>query len=101
LPAILARNGSKCRNNYPAYGFNPILKQYIYETKTIIMARTRRYLTKTPNSPKKITWLIGLLFGIAGIIGHYGRVPVLTENNYILLLIGFLTLAAGTTFRDI
>jgi hypothetical protein len=56
---------------------------------------------KVPSSPKKITWIIGLISGVLGIIGHYAHVQVLSEYNYILLLIGFLVLAAGTTFRQI
>jgi hypothetical protein len=54
-----------------------------------------------PSSPKKITWIIGLTAGILGIIGHYTNVQILTEYNYALLLGGFLTLAAGTTFREL
>ncbi|SDM29276.1 hypothetical protein SAMN05421813_10930 [Daejeonella rubra] len=54
---------------------------------------------KAPSAPKQITWMIGLICGISGIIGHYANVPVLTEYNYPLLLIGFIALAAGTTFR--
>jgi hypothetical protein len=56
--------------------------------------------TSRPYSPKRITWIIGLITGIAGIIGHYSHVEFLTEHNYILLLIGFLALLAGTTFRE-
>jgi hypothetical protein len=54
-----------------------------------------------PSTPKKITWIIGLVLGIAGIIGHYAQIQILTEYNYILLLFGFLALAAGTTFREL
>jgi hypothetical protein len=56
---------------------------------------------KAPSAPMKITWLIGLISGTLGIIGHYAHVQILSENNYILLLIGFLALAAGTTFREL
>lgn len=56
---------------------------------------------KAPSSPKKITWIIGLLCGIAGIIGHYEHVKFLSEHNYAFLLAGFIILAAGTTFRDL
>lgn len=56
---------------------------------------------KAPSTPKQITWIIGLICGIAGIIGHYANVPVLTENNYLLLVIGFVALAVGTTFKGI
>jgi hypothetical protein len=54
-----------------------------------------------PSSPKKITWIIGLLAGILGIIGHFAQVQVLSENNYILLLVGFIVLAVGTTFKEL
>ncbi len=54
-----------------------------------------------PSSPKKITWIVGLVFGVLGIIGHYVNVQILTEYNYVLLLVGFIVLAAGTTFREL
>ncbi len=55
----------------------------------------------TPSSPKKITWIIGLILGILGIIGHYAHVEILTQYNYELLLSGFIVLALGTTFKEI
>ena len=55
----------------------------------------------TPSAPKKITWIIGLACGILGIIGHYFHFQVLTEHNYTLLLIGFVALAIGTSFKEI
>ncbi len=54
-----------------------------------------------PSAPKKITWIIGLACGILGIIGHYAHVQILSEYNYTLLLIGFIALALGTTFREL
>lgn len=54
-----------------------------------------------PSSPKKITWIIGLAAGILGIIGHSTQVEFLTDNNFILLLVGFLVLAVGTTFKGV
>ncbi len=56
---------------------------------------------KKPSAPKKITWIIGLISGVLGIIGHYARVDILTEHNYMLLLIGFIVLAVGTTFKGV
>lgn len=55
----------------------------------------------TPSAPKKITWIIGLACGILGIIGHYANVQFLSENNFTLLLIGFIVLAVGTTFKEL
>jgi hypothetical protein len=54
-----------------------------------------------PSTPKQSTWVIGMACGILGIIGHYARVQILTEYNYPLLLIGFIVLALGTTFRGL
>jgi hypothetical protein len=56
---------------------------------------------KAPSAPQKVTWIIGLTSGILGIIGHYANVQILTEYNYMLLLIGFAALALGTTFREL
>lgn len=56
---------------------------------------------KNPSAPNQITWIIGLVCGIAGIIGHYFQVDLLTEHNYFLLLTGFVVLAVGTTFRGL
>lgn len=55
----------------------------------------------SPSAPKRITWIIGLLCGILGIVGHYINVQILTEYNYILLLSGFILLALGTTLREL
>lgn len=56
---------------------------------------------KNPSAPKKITWIIGLILGVLGIIGHYARIDILTEHNYVLLLVGFIVLAVGTTFKGV
>lgn len=56
---------------------------------------------KNPSAPAKITWIIGLIAGILGIIGHFAHVDVLTEYNYELLLIGFIALAIGTTVKGV
>lgn len=55
----------------------------------------------SPSAPKQITWFLGLVIGVLGIVGHYAQVEFLTEHNYLLLLIGFILLAIGTTFRGI
>ncbi|MFV5691558.1 hypothetical protein ACM55K_06010 [Flavobacterium sp. LT1R49] len=54
-----------------------------------------------PSAPKKITWIIGLICGILGIIGHFVHIQILTEYNYTLLLIGFVVLAVGTTVKGV
>ncbi|WP_202909746.1 hypothetical protein [Mucilaginibacter pedocola] len=54
---------------------------------------------KNPSSPKRLTWLIGLGCGIAGIIGHVLLVPYLTLYSFTLVTIGFIILAVGTSVR--
>ncbi|MFV8365141.1 hypothetical protein [Flavobacterium sp. XS1P27] len=57
--------------------------------------------TNNPSAPKKITWIIELICGILGIIGHFIDVQVLTEHKYTLLLVGFFVLAVGTTVKGV
>ncbi len=56
-----------------------------------------------PSSPKTIVWIIGLIAGILGIVGHYynGSIPFASEHNYLLLLAGFVLLAVGTSFKGV
>ena len=58
-----------------------------------------KIIMTNPSSPKRITWIIGLACGIAGIIGHLIAVPYLTLYSFTLVMIGFIVLAVGTTFR--
>jgi hypothetical protein len=55
----------------------------------------------SPTAPKVLTWILGLAFGISGIVGHYKHVQFLTDYNYLFLLAGFVILALGTTFRNL
>lgn len=55
----------------------------------------------TPSAPSKMVWIIGLICGALGILGHYVRVDFLSEYNYTLLLIGFVVLAVGTSFKGV
>jgi hypothetical protein len=57
--------------------------------------------SSAPSSPKRITWVIGLVCGILGIVGHYVHIQILTEYSYALLLVGFIVLAVGTSFREL
>lgn len=55
----------------------------------------------TPSAPTQIIWIIALIIGILGILGHYVSIDTLSQYNFELLLIGFLLLVIGTTFRKI
>lgn len=54
-----------------------------------------------PSAPNQILWIIALIVGILGIIGHYTQIDMLSKYNYEMLLIGFVLLVIGTTFRNV
>jgi hypothetical protein len=54
-----------------------------------------------PSAPSRFVWIIGLILGIMGIIGHFVTVDFLTTYNYWFLFAGFVLLALGTTFKEI
>lgn len=53
------------------------------------------------SAPKNITWIIGLVCGILGIIGHFAQVQTISEHSFNLLLVGFIALALGTSLKGI
>lgn len=68
------------------------------------MDETGNYLTpdKTnmkPSAPNKILWAIALIAGILGLLGHLISVNYLTEYSFMLVLVGFVLLAIGTSFK--
>lgn len=54
-----------------------------------------------PSAPQKITWIIGLICGILGILGHFTQIEFLTEYSFTLLLVGFVALALGTSLKGV
>jgi len=54
-----------------------------------------------PSAPQKITWIIGLICGILGILGHFAQVDFISEHSFTLLLVGFIALALGTSLKGI
>jgi hypothetical protein len=60
------------------------------QDKLISKHHLKTIYMKNPSAPKRITWIIGLIAGILGIIGSFTRDLILVEHNYMLLLIGLL-----------
>ncbi len=54
-----------------------------------------------PSAPNQIVWVIALIVGFFGILGHYTNIDILSKYNYEMLLIGFILLVFGTTFRNV
>lgn len=55
----------------------------------------------SPSAPQKITWIIGMICGILGIIGHFVTVEFISEYSFTLLMVGFIALALGTTLKGV
>lgn len=53
------------------------------------------------SAPTKLVWILGLLCGILGIIGHFFTVDVISEIAYWLLLAGFVLLGLGTSVKGL
>lgn len=53
------------------------------------------------SAPTKPIWTIGLILGIAGIVGNYVQVEFISTYSFILLLLGFVFLALGTSFKGL
>jgi hypothetical protein len=54
-----------------------------------------------PSAPNQTIWVIALILGFLGILGHYTHVDVLSKYNYEMLLIGFILLTIGTAYRKV
>lgn len=54
-----------------------------------------------PSAPNQIVWAVALILGVLGILGHYTQIDLLSKYNYEMLLIGFILLAIGTTYRRV
>ena len=54
-----------------------------------------------PSAPNQTLWVVALIVGLLGILGHYARIEILSKYNYQMLLIGFILLAIGTAYRRV
>lgn len=54
------------------------------------------------NAPRFITWVIALVLGLAGTLGHFGVLSgFLAVNAFLLLLVGFVLLVLGTAVKGL
>jgi hypothetical protein len=56
--------------------------------------------TFLPSAPTKTLWIIAFIIGALGILAHYVHIDTLSAYNYEMLLIGFVVLIVGTTYRN-
>ncbi len=53
------------------------------------------------NAPKNVTFIICLVAGLIGIIGHFIKVPFCQAVSFPLLACAFVVLAAGNYFKNL
>ncbi len=51
------------------------------------------------SAPTQILWVLAVIIGISGIIGHLTHVKYLTEYKFVLVMVGFILLVIGTLFK--
>ena len=44
-------------------------------------------------APNKTSWITGIVFGIAGVVGEFSSIKFLTERSATFMMIGLLILA--------
>ena len=55
--------------------------------------------TFLPSAPNNVLWIIAILIGAVGILARYIPIEGLAKYQWEMLLIGFLLLVLGTSFR--
>jgi uncharacterized radical SAM superfamily protein len=54
-----------------------------------------------PSAPNQTLWVVAIIVGFLGILGHYVSIDILSKYNYEMLLISFILLVIGTAFRKV
>ena len=54
-----------------------------------------------PSAPNLLLWIVALIVGFLGVLGHYVNIDILSKYNFEMLLIGFILLVIGTAYRKI
>ena len=54
-----------------------------------------------PSAPKRVTWWIAVVLGVAGILANAGMLPFLAAYAFWLVVIAFVLLALATVVKDL
>jgi len=54
-----------------------------------------------PSAPKRVTWWIAVILGLAGILANAGMLPFLAPYAFWLVVIAFVLLALATVVKDL
>ena len=53
------------------------------------------------SAPKKITWWIALIVGLAGILGNFVTIPFISDYDFWFVVVGFVLLVLATYLKDL
>ena len=71
------------------------------KTLFLIIINSKKIKFMKTSAPKKNLWIMALLLGFLGIISHFIEVPYVSVYSFWLLLVGFVLLFIGTTFKGV
>lgn len=57
--------------------------------------------TFMPSAPVKTLWIVAVIIGFLGVLGHYTKIEVLSTYSYEMLLVGFVLLVIGTVYKGV
>jgi len=49
--------------------------------------------------PKKIVFMISLILVIISVVAHFIKIPIATQYQYWIMLVGYVLLAAGVALK--
>jgi hypothetical protein len=53
------------------------------------------------NPPKKVTWTLAVILGLAGILGTFFAIPVVSTFSFWLVVLGWLLLVLATYLKGL
>jgi protein-S-isoprenylcysteine O-methyltransferase Ste14 len=53
------------------------------------------------NAPKNVTWWIAVVVGVLGILGSFTSLPLVSDNYFWFVVVGFVLLALATLLKGL
>ncbi|MDY6872816.1 MAG: hypothetical protein SVR81_02450 [Chloroflexota bacterium] len=53
------------------------------------------------SAPKNVTWWIAVVVGALGILGSFMAIPLVSDNSFLFVAIGFVLLALATLLKGL
>lgn len=53
------------------------------------------------NAPKNVTWWIAVVIGVLGMLGSFVQLPLVSDNYFLFVAVGFVLLALATLLKGL